>query len=150
MEKDINGFMVQMVLKVWLNMKIYNAKGRRLLRFGRDGIEIQTYDYSYYLNYQHGYHKDLDMCHKLVKMKYEYDFNFDVYDLFNGKKFLELVKSGCITDYDGHIVNVFIDGFDSNLGLATDNLTSGGFLVDEEVWLELCNEHKVEVNWANK
>lgn len=131
-------------------MKTYNAKGQRLFRYGRDGVEIQTYDYSYYLNYQHKYHKDLDMCHKLVKMKYEYDFNFDVYDLFNGKQFLELVESGCITDSDGRIVNVFIDGFDSNLGLAIDNLTSGGFLVDEEVWLDLCNEHKVEVNWANK
>lgn len=131
-------------------METYNSKGRRLFRYGRDGIEVQTYDYNYYLNYQHKYHKDLDMCHKLVKMKYEYDFNFDVYDLFNGKKFLELVKSGCITDYDGHVANVFIDGFDSNLGLATDNLTSSGFLVDEEVWLDLCNECKVEVNWANK
>lgn len=131
-------------------MEKYNAKGRKLLRLSQDGMEVQTFDYNYYLDYQHRYHKDLNMCHELVKMYYEWNFDIDVYDLFDGKKFLELVKDGCIMDDDGHVANVFIDGFDSNLGLATDNLTSSGFLVDEEVWLDLCDEFKVEVNWANK
>ena len=131
-------------------MKTYNAKGRKIFRFGWDGIEVQIFDYDYYLDYYHRYHKDLNVCHEFVKVQYEWNFNISIYDLFDGKKFLELVKDGCITDCDGHVANIFVDGFDSNLGLATDNLTAGDFLVNEEVWTDLCDNFKIEVNWANK
>lgn len=67
-----------------------------------------------------------------------------------GEKFLKYVQDGSITNYHGHEADVFVDGFRSNLGLLHENIQVGGFLVDEDVWIELCKEHKIEVNWANK
>lgn len=58
--------------------------------------------------------------------------------------------SGAIIDDDGSIANVFVDGYDSNLGLHHKGLSDGSFLVDKETFLSICAEHKVEVNWANK
>ena len=73
-----------------------------------------------------------------------------IYDLVDGEKFLEWVASGCIIDDDGSIANVFVDGYDSNLGLHHKGLSDGGFLVDKDTFLSICKEHRVEVNWANK
>lgn len=109
-------------------MEQYKAKGTILFRLGVDGIEYQIYERDWF----------------------ESKFTKNIYDLFDGKEFLETVEGGCIIDYDGSIADVFVDGYVSNLGLATDNLTQGKFLVDAEVWKDICDEFKVEVNWANK
>lgn len=105
----------------------YKAKGQIIFRLGSDGIQTQ-----------------------IVNDLYRGNFEKDIYDLFDGKEFLEHVQDGYITDYDGSIATVFVDGYISNLGLATDNLTQGKFLVSAEVWKDICNEFKIEVNWANK
>lgn len=74
-----------------------------------------------------------------------------IYDLYSGEEFLELVKSRCFTNYDGTVADIFVDGYKSNLGLYTENgFECGGFQVDEELWLHICDNYKVEVNWANK
>lgn len=88
--------------------------------------------------------------HKLVEDSITGDYTFEIYTLMSGKDFLEAVLDGCIIDYDGSIANIFVDGFKSNLGLRTNNLTSGKFLVDEQTFRDICNTHTVEVNWANK
>lgn len=75
---------------------------------------------------------------------------YPIFDLMPGLDFLEAVLSGSITDYDGIIANIFVDGFNSNLGLYTQNLIDGEFLVCENTFREICNKYKVEVNWANK
>lgn len=78
-------------------------------------------------------------------------FEKSIYDLFPGEKFLKMVQDGCITNYDGGVASVFVDGYISNLGLYTeDGFECGGFQVDEELWLQICDNYKVEVNWANK
>lgn len=85
------------------------------------------------------------------EMMWEDRFVKNVCDLMSGEKFLEYVNSGCITNYDGHVSNVFVDGYISNLGLYTENgFECDGFQVDEELWLQICDNYKVEVNWANK
>lgn len=73
-----------------------------------------------------------------------------VYDLMSGKKFYENVDSGCLIDYDGHIADVYINGYKSNLGLYHKGICQGDFIVDGDTWLEICEEFNVEVNWANK
>lgn len=68
-----------------------------------------------------------------------------------GKQFLNDVRNGCLTDYDGCIEHVFVDGYVSNLGLVLAGLRgSERFLVDADVWLELCDEHQILVDWSNK
>ena len=85
------------------------------------------------------------------EMMWEDRFSKNVYDLMSGKRFLEYVNSGCITNYDGHIANVFVDGYISNLGIYVENgFNDGDFLVNEELWLQICDNYKVEVNWVNK
>jgi len=80
----------------------------------------------------------------------EQDFLTKISHLIRGDKFLDMVVSGSITDYDGYVCNVFVDGCNSNLGICTDGLTGGEFLVDANTWRKLCNEHVIEVDWANK
>ena len=128
----------------------YKAKGSMLFRLGPDGIETQVYDREYYLRREQYYISDKKMCEEMVDQIYRWDFEKTIYHLFDGKEFLQNVQDGCLIDYDGSISTVFVDGYVSNLGLATDNLTQGKFLVTAEVWEYICNEFKVEVNWANK
>lgn len=77
-------------------------------------------------------------------------YTFDIYDLLSGEDFLEMVDSGYITDNDGILAEVFVDGYKSNLGLYCKGFRQGNFLVDKEIWLGICKKHKIEVNWANK
>ena len=71
-------------------------------------------------------------------------------NLIEGREFLDDVMNNCLTDYDGYINNVFVDGYKSNLGLIANNLKSGYFLVDSVVWLEICDKHTVYVDWISK
>ena len=130
--------------------KKYKSNGEMLFRLSTDGIQTQVFDKKYYIDHYLQFTSNTEMCSEMVAGLYNSTFSHPIYDLIDGKKFINDVKSGCIMDYDGSIAQVFVDGYTANLGLATDNLTSGGFLVDEEVWLEICDNYKVEVNWANK
>ena len=131
-------------------MEQYKAKGHIEFRLGINGIEYQIYDRDYYLKQEKRYIKDDAFCEEVVEHMYRHNFTKNIYDLIDGKEFLESVQGGYFIDYDGTIADIFVDGYISNLGLATDNLTKGKFLVCAEVWSEICDEFKVEVNWANK
>lgn len=85
------------------------------------------------------------------EMFWEDRFSENIYDLFSGEEFLKMVQYCSITNYDGTVADVFVDGYKSNLGLYSDNgFECGGFQVDDELWLQICDNYKVEVNWANK
>ncbi len=131
-------------------MAQYNAKGYIEFSLGVDGIEYRTYDRDYYLKREKGYIRDDAFCEEVVEHMYRHNFTKNIYDLIDGKKFLENVQEGYFIDYDGTIADVFVDGYVSNLGLATNNLTKGKFLLSAEMWKDVCDEFKVEVNWANK
>ena len=128
----------------------YKAKGHVEFSLGKDGIEYRIYDRDYYLKREKKYINDDTFCEEMVEHMYRHNFTKDIYDLIDGKKFLEYVQEGYFIDYDGIIADIFVDGYISNLGLSTDNLTKGKFLVTSEVWEDICDEFKVEVNWANK
>lgn len=131
-------------------MEKYNAKGYIEFRLGADGIEYHIFDRDWYLKNESRYFSNPTECEAIVDQQFRWNYTKDIYDLMDGKKFLEYVQEGYLIDYDGIISNIFVDGYLSNLGLATDNLTQGKFLVSADVWLDLCDEFKVEVNWANK
>lgn len=87
----------------------------------------------------------------IAKMPYYEEKEIDIYgDLMSGKEFYECVDSCCIMDDDGVIGYVFVDGYESNLGLSHSGLTQGNFLVVGDTWLELCDEYNIVVEWCNK
>lgn len=131
-------------------MKQYKTKGFIEFRLGVNGVEYRIYDRDYYLKREKRHIGDDAFCEEVVEHMYRHNFTKTIYDLIDGKKFLECVQEGYLIDYDGNISSIFVNGYLSNLGLATDNLSQGDFLVSAEVWSEICDEFKVEVNWANK
>lgn len=133
-----------------MDKKKYEAKGNLLFRIGVLGLETQCYDRYFYLQQNLNLYSSQEQAEAVTDMFYRDKFSRDIYDLFDGDEFLQMVEDGCIIDYDGHIADVFVDGYKSNLGLATDNLTQGELLVNAEVWKELCKNFKIEVNWANR
>lgn len=73
-----------------------------------------------------------------------------VYNLMTGSEFLDAVRNDCIMDDDGTLSDIFVDGYRTNLGLDEAGLSQGGFLVSGKIFEQLCDEHEVLVNWANK
>lgn len=124
-------------------MDKYKTKGRLDFVATIDDIKVALRDKEWY-------REDWNFD-STFEMMWEDRFEKSVYDLMSGEKFLEAVQTGCITNYDGGVADVFVDGYISNLGLYTENgFECGGFQVDEELWLQICDNHRVEVNWANK
>lgn len=124
-------------------MDKYQTKGTLDFVATVDDIKVALRDKEWY-------REDLG-CDSIFDMWYDDHFNKNIYDLMSGEKFLEAVKCGYITNYDGSVATVFVDGYISNLGLYTyEGFECGGFQVDEELWLQICDNYKVEVNWANK
>ena len=111
--------------------KTFNAKGWMHFVHTKDEVEVYVHD--------------LELWEREIRCG-----DCPIYDLMKGEDFLKCVKSGGITDYDGSIAHVFVEGYVSNLGLHHLNFSQGGFLVDAETWEELCDELTVLVNWANK
>ena len=70
--------------------------------------------------------------------------------LMNGKDFYDVVDKRCITDDDGILVDVYIDGYLSNLGLTHKEVCQGNFMVDGPTWLDICDTFNVEVEWCSK
>lgn len=70
--------------------------------------------------------------------------------LMSGQQFYEYVDDTSIINYDGTLADVFVNGYESNLGLHHKGLSQGEFPVDGPTWLDLCDEFNIEVNWCNK
>lgn len=134
--------------------KTYKAKGNIIFVYRSDkescGIGYFTREIEDLIKERTKYCPDDKKFEKIVREDIENHYTYDDYDIMSGIDFLESVLSGSITDYDGSIAQIFVDGYKSNLGLCTDNLIDGEFLIDEFTFREICSEHKVEVNWANK
>lgn len=134
--------------------KTYKAKGDILFVHVSDedscGLGCITKDIEDMIKEYTKHHPNDKEFEKVVREDIEDRYTYDDCDLMSGIEFLESVLDGSITDYDGFIAQIFVDGYKSNLGLCTDNLIDGEFLVDEFTFRDICNEHEVEVNWANK
>ena len=134
--------------------KTYKAKGDIIFVYRSDeescGLGCFTKDIEDLIKEYTKYCPNDKEFEKVVREDIENRYTYDNYSLMSGIDFLESVLSGCITDYDGCISQIFVDGYNSNLGLCADNLIDGAFLVDECTFRNICNEHEVKVNWANK
>ena len=125
------------------------TKGKMFFRLETDGLEECIYELDDLL-------KDVlcsndEELNKQIRDDYtERYLTFDAYDYMDGKEFLDYVRSGGITDYDGTLGEIVVDGYISNLGLAEKGLMQGEFLVSGNVFEEICEDHEVKVNWANK
>ena len=121
----------------------YKTKGRLDFVATIDDIKVGIRDKEWYRK---------DWGHDATfEMFWEDRFSENIYDLFSGEEFLKMVQDHSIINYDGTVADVFVDGYKSNLGLYTENgFECGGFQVDDELWLQICDNYKVEVNWANK
>ena len=85
-----------------------------------------------------------------VKFIQDSVFSHSIYDMMNIKDFIDCIECGGITNYDGSIANVFVDGYKSNLGLCMNGFIDGSFLVSKTIMKELASSHEITVNWANK
>ena len=81
-----------------------------------------------------------------IQKLYTYDINED--DLIDGKEFLHDVRKKWITNRTGILEHVFVDGFESNLGIANNDFYQGDFLVTEDCFEELCKKHDIKVHWT--
>lgn len=127
-----------------MEQKVFKAKG--LMDFYYDnehGICYVLYDRDWFLK-RHNNDKGF------VDWWYEQNYHKNIYDLMDGVEFYENVNDGGFIDYDGTLAHVFVDGYLSNLGLLLRGISQGDFKVDGDTWLEICEEHEVKVNWANK
>lgn len=131
-------------------MKTKECKGKIIFVCTKKGLGFTLFEKEDLLGESLSFFKEEEDRKRVIDDYIERNLTFDVYDLMSGREFLNLVESGCITDYDGVISEIFVDGYVSNLGLLYGGLCQGEILVDRDLWLELCKDHKVEVNWANK
>jgi hypothetical protein len=74
----------------------------------------------------------------------------EIYDMFDGLEFADMIDNGGIIDYDGSLADIFVEDYKSNLGICADNFHQGKFMVDLNTFRDLCGQYKIEVNWANK
>lgn len=77
-------------------------------------------------------------------------YTFNVGELYEGKEFLRMISEKGIINSDGELIRIFLDGYLTNLGIASNDFYQGNFLVMEDVFEELCEEHDILVEWANK
>lgn len=79
------------------------------------------------------------------------NYTMDYGDVFDGMEFLDAVRDGTIMGYDGFLGVILVDGYTSNLGLVVgDGFRQGRFLVDEEIFAKICEEHDVQVIWHGR
>ena len=126
-----------------MDREIYKTNGRLDFVATIDDVKVALRDKEWYRR-NWGYDATFEMF-------WVDHFNKSIYDLMSGEEFLEAVQSGYFTNYDGHVSTIFVDGYISNLGLYTESgFECDGFQVDEELWLQICDNYKVEVNWVNR
>lgn len=70
-------------------------------------------------------------------------------NLINGLEFLKQVDSEEKSYRNGRVSIIYVDDHASNLGLYFKGIQTGGFVVLEDIFEEICNKYKVEVDWES-
>lgn len=74
-------------------------------------------------------------------------------DVYSGEEFVDKVELEELSDTKGYVGKVFVDGWESNIGLAatteSGNFCQGKFLLTPREWRKVCKHHKIEVVWCN-
>ena len=124
------------------------TKGFIIFRLGPAGLETKTITADDMV--QEFDTTDSNLLDLLIDEVVKNKLTIEEYSLMSGSAFLSLVDSTCIIDDDGLLSEVLVDGFISNLGLSHKHFSQGDFLVTYDVWKDICSNHDVVVNWANK
>lgn len=124
------------------------TKGFMIFRLGPAGLESETITADDIV--QEFDTTDSNLLDLLIDEVVKNRLTIQEYSLMSGSAFLSSVDSTCIIDDDGLLSEVLVDGFISNLGLSHKDFSQGEFLVTYDVWKNICNNHDVVVNWANK
>lgn len=69
-----------------------------------------------------------------------------IFNLTDGETFLHDVRIGKINNDDA-LIDVIVDGYLSNLGLSESGFNQGRFLVDGDLFEDLCQDYNILVNW---
>ena len=120
----------------------YKSKGSFLFAYGNHG-ELYTRELAV---------ETLARLHHVTpedRQELCYTYNIDEKDLIDGKEFLENVRNKFITNHNGILLHIFVDGFESNLGLMSSDFCQGDFLLTENLFEELCEEYNIKVHWKN-
>lgn len=125
------------------------TKGFMIFRLGPAGLESKTITV-YDMAEDFANIADSNMLDSLIGGLVKNRLTIQEYSLMSGSEFLSSVDSTCIIDDDGLLSEVLVDGFISNLGLSHKGFSQGEFLVTYDVWKDICSNHDVVVNWANK
>lgn len=104
----------------------YKSKGLLLFAYGKEG-ELYTRKW------------DMKALTKNLSSNSEkedfqemfHTHDIDEKDLIDGKKFLENVRNRLITNDNGTLSHIFVDGYESNLGLISSDFSQGNFLLTE-------------------
>ena len=125
------------------------TKGFMIFRLGPAGLETKTITVDDMAE-DFANIADSNMLDSLIGGLVKNRLTIQEYSLMSGSEFLSSVDSTCIIDDDGLLSEVLVDGFISNLGLSHKGFSQGEFLVTYDVWKNICSNHDVVVNWANK
>lgn len=125
------------------------TKGFMIFRLGPAGLESKTITV-YDMAEDFANIADSNMLDSLIGGLVKNRLTIQECSLMSGSEFLSSVDSTCIIDDDGLLSEVLVDGFISNLGLSHKGFSQGEFLVTYDVWKDICSNHDVVVNWANK
>lgn len=124
----------------------YKSKGLFLFAYGKDGkLYTRELTVETLARLHHMTPEDMQTLQELC-----YTYNIDENDLIDGKEFLENVRNRLITNDNGTLSHIFVDGYESNLGLASADFCQGKFLVMEDVFEKLCEEYDIKVDWAGR
>ena len=125
------------------------TKGFMIFRLGPAGLETETITVDDMAE-DFANIADSNMLDSLIGGLVKNRLTIQEYSLMSGSEFLSSVDSTCIIDDDGLLSEVLVNGFISNLGLSHKGFSQGEFLVTYDVWKNICSNHDVVVNWANK
>lgn len=118
---------------------MYKAEGIFLFAHGENGELYQKQ--LNIVDLAIAFRKDPEEIQKL----YAYDINED--DLIDGKEYLWAIRKRAIINRYGVLHHIFVDGFESNLGIANNDFYQGEFLVTEDCFEELCEKYDIKVHW---
>lgn len=131
----------------------YKAKGYIWFRAAPDGYEVAVETKEEQLEKITDHMKNIVVKNEVDRVALdivEKELDVSTTCILTGERFIEDIEANAITDNDGYIDHIFVDGKISNLGISHKGVQQGKFLVNGELWKELCKEYKIEVDWVNK
>ena len=87
---------------------------------------------------------------KRLKIELEVIDEIPVLELLSGFDFIDGVERSIFTDKFGYINDILVSGYKSNLGIFSDKLKQGNFMVSISEFKKLCSEYEIQVNWGEK